>query len=137
MSTASFHIENAQIGDFLTFEHDSGLKSYMIFRAANTQQHPNGECYRFFAIVENNGNIHLQGECMYLEGSFRPCTADEKEFILMRLRREHLIWEATKQQLRRMTLFERIVYIFSNMCNWFKTSKKLPEGYTGVKILMR
>lgn len=120
MNTQRFDILNAQSGDFLTFEHDSGLKSYMIFRSVNIPQHPNGECYRFFAIVENNGNIHLQGECMYLEGNFRPCTAMEKDFLLKRLMREHFVWEPTNMQLRKMTVLERIFTVFNRICGYNK-----------------
>lgn len=113
MNTQRFDILNAQSGDFLTFEHDSGLKSYMIFRSVNIPQHPNGECYRFFVIVENNGNIHLQGECMYLEGTFRPCTAEEKTYLLRRLQKEGFIWEAGKQNLRKMNILERVFKLLS------------------------
>lgn len=108
-----YGIENAHAGDFLAFEHDTGLKSYMIFRAIQPHYNPYTECYRFFAIVEDNGNIHLQGECMYLEGSFRPCTAEEKEFLLRRLQKEGFIWEPEKQRLRKMTILERIFLLLS------------------------
>lgn len=117
MNTQPYHIENAQAGDFLAFEHDTGLKSFMIFRAIQPHYNPYTECYRFFAIVENNGNIHLQGECMYLEGTFRPCTAEEKIFLLRRLQKEGFIWEAGKKNLRKMNILER-VFKFLNFNNF-------------------
>ena len=126
MISEPFNIENAHAGDFLTFEHDTGLKSYMIFH--NTHK-THLTWYRFFVMIDGSGMIRLQGECVYLEGYFRLSTTEEKEFMLKQLRREHLIWEAAKQQLRRMTLFERTTSIFSYICRCFKGAKNQTEDH--------
>jgi len=109
MGTEKYDIHSAHAGDFLTFKHDSGLKSYMIFHAVNQSHKDN---YHFFVMVDNNGRVHLPGECLCIEGDFRPCTTEEKEFLLRRLSQESLVWEDTQLRLRRMNMFERIYYIF-------------------------
>ena len=70
MSTQPYQIENAQAGDFLAFEHDTGLKSFMIFHAIQPHYNP------------------------YTE--------------LRRLQKEGFIWEAGKQNLRKMNILERV-----------------------------
>lgn len=111
MNTQNYDISTAQSGDFLTFEYHLKRKFYMIYHTVHPLHRIYKDCYRFFVMVEDNGKIHLQGECLYLEGDFRPCTAAEKSFLLKRLWKEGLVWESAKTRLRKTNILERM-YMF-------------------------